>query len=213
MISVWLTSLSMTIYGSIHVATNSIISFFLMTVFHCIPLYVRTASLSIHLSMQFVLLPCLSYCKQCCNEDWRACILLDHVFLLICAQEWDCNVDMVTLFLVFWRTSILFSILAVPIYILSILSPAFIDFGFFWWWPSQMTLAVKNLPASAGDIRDTGWIPGSEDALEEEMATHSSVLAWRIPWTEEPGGLQSIGSQRVRHNWSHLSHMHGVISL
>ena len=41
---------------------------------------------------------------------------------------------------------------------------------------------------------------GREDALEEEMATHSSILAWRIPWTEEPGGLQSMGSQRAGHN-------------
>ena len=41
---------------------------------------------------------------------------------------------------------------------------------------------------------------GQEDPLEKGMATHSSILAWRIPWTEEPGGLQSIGSQRVRHN-------------
>ena len=59
---------------------------------------------------------------------------------------------------------------------------------------------VKNLPASAGDIRDVGLIPGSGDLLEREMATHSSILAWRIPWKEEPGGLQSIGSQRVRHD-------------
>ena len=42
-----------------------------------------------------------------------------------------------------------------------------------------------------------GLLPGSEDSLEEEMATHSRILAWRIPWTEEPGGLQSIGSQRA----------------
>ena len=41
---------------------------------------------------------------------------------------------------------------------------------------------------------------GREDPLEEEMATHSSILAWKIPWTEEPGGLQSMGSQRVRHD-------------
>ena len=51
---------------------------------------------------------------------------------------------------------------------------------------------VKNPPANTGDF---GWIPALEDPLEEEMATHSSILAWRIPWTEEPGGLQSIGSQ------------------
>ena len=45
-------------------------------------------------------------------------------------------------------------------------------------------------------VQSLGW----EDALEEEMASHSSILAWRIPWTEEPGRLQSIGSQRVGHN-------------
>ena len=49
-------------------------------------------------------------------------------------------------------------------------------------------------------LRDTGSIPGSEDPLEEGKATHASILACRIPWTEEPDGLQSIGSQRVRHH-------------
>ena len=56
---------------------------------------------------------------------------------------------------------------------------------------------VKNLPAGAGDAGDLSSIPSQEDTLEEEMATHSSILAWEIPWTEEPGGLQSMGSQRV----------------
>ena len=56
---------------------------------------------------------------------------------------------------------------------------------------------VKNPPASAGD---TGSIPGSGDPLEEGMATHSSILARRTPWTEEPGGLYSMGSQKVGHN-------------
>ena len=46
---------------------------------------------------------------------------------------------------------------------------------------------------------------GQEDSLEKEMATHSSVLAWRIPQTEEPGGFQSMGSQRVRHNYNTMS--------
>ena len=54
---------------------------------------------------------------------------------------------------------------------------------------------VKNLPASVGDIRHVGLILGLEDILEEGMATHSSIIGWRIPWTEEPGRLQSIGSQ------------------
>ena len=56
---------------------------------------------------------------------------------------------------------------------------------------------VKNPPASAGD---TGLIPGSGNPLEKGMATHSSILAWEIPWTEEPGRLQSNGLQRVSHD-------------
>ena len=59
---------------------------------------------------------------------------------------------------------------------------------------------VKNLPADAGDVRDIGLSLGGTNPLEEGMATHASILVWRIPWTEEPGGLQSMGSQRVRHN-------------
>ena len=54
---------------------------------------------------------------------------------------------------------------------------------------------LKNLPANAGDERETGLALGLEDPLEEGMATHSSILVWRIPWTEEPGRLQSIGLQ------------------
>ena len=58
---------------------------------------------------------------------------------------------------------------------------------------------VKRLPA-----RRKTWVQslGQEDPLEKEMATHSSTLAWKILWTEEPGRLQSMGSQRVRHNWA-----------
>ena len=48
---------------------------------------------------------------------------------------------------------------------------------------------VKNVPAKTGDTRDMGLILGQEDSLEGEMATHSSILAWKIPWTEKPGGL------------------------
>ena len=53
---------------------------------------------------------------------------------------------------------------------------------------------------SACNAGDPGSIPGREDPLEEEIATHSSALAWRIPWAAEPVGLQSMGSQRVRHD-------------
>ena len=63
-----------------------------------------------------------------------------------------------------------------------------------------MALVVKNLPASAGGIRDAGLIPGLEYPLEEGMATLSSILAWRIPWTEEPRRLKSIELQKARHD-------------
>ena len=61
-------------------------------------------------------------------------------------------------------------------------------------------VVIKNLPTSAGDENDMGRSLDQEDLLEEDIATHSSTLAWRIPWTEEPGGLQSIGLQRVGHD-------------
>ena len=87
---------------------------------------------------------------------------------------------------------------------------------------SQVALVVKNPPATAGDAREM-WVQGLAlvaqtvenlpamwetwvrplgrvDPLEKGMAPHSSILAWSIPWTEEPGGLQSIGSHRVRHD-------------
>ena len=72
---------------------------------------------------------------------------------------------------------------------------------------SQVALVIKNPPASAGDVRDEFYAWVGEDSLEKGMATHSSIHAWRIPWTEEPGGLWSLGFQRVRHNWSDLAHM------
>ena len=60
-----------------------------------------------------------------------------------------------------------------------------------------MAQMVKNLPAKQEtQVQSLGW----EDTLEKEMATHPSILAWRIPWTEEPGGLQSMRSQRVGHD-------------
>ena len=67
---------------------------------------------------------------------------------------------------------------------------------------------VKNPLANIGDVRDMGLIPGQEDPLEKGMATHSSILAWEIPWTEEAGRLQSIGSQIVRHYGTDLACMH-----
>ena len=60
---------------------------------------------------------------------------------------------------------------------------------------SHVAQVVKSSPASVEDVKDMGSILGQEDPLEEGMAVHSSILAWRIPFTEEPGGLQSIVSQ------------------
>ena len=72
------------------------------------------------------------------------------------------------------------------------------------WFPGGS--AVKNLPANAGDagsIPESGRSPGGGNgggSLEEEMATHSSIFVWKIPWTEEPGGLQFLDCKRVGHN-------------
>ena len=64
-------------------------------------------------------------------------------------------------------------------------------------WVSLVTQKVKNMPAMQETwVQSLGW----EDPLQKEMATHSSILAWKIPWPEEPGRLQSMGSQRVGHD-------------
>ena len=70
---------------------------------------------------------------------------------------------------------------------------------------SRVTQTVKNLPA----MQETQvWSLGREDPLKKEMTTHSNILAWRSPWTEEPGWLQSMGSQRVRHDWETNTFFH-----
>ena len=71
-------------------------------------------------------------------------------------------------------------------------------------WASQVVLVMKNLPASGGDVRYVDSIPGSWRFSGGGMATHCSILAWRTWWTVEPGRLQSMGSQRVGHDWSDL---------
>ena len=64
------------------------------------------------------------------------------------------------------------------------------------YWASLVACNVES-SCNAGDL---GLIPGQEDLLEKRMATHSNILAWRIPWTEDPGGLESMGSHRVRYD-------------
>ena len=68
---------------------------------------------------------------------------------------------------------------------------------------------VKNLPATQETQVQS---LGQEDPIEKGMATHSTILPWRIPWTEEPRGLQSMGSQRVRHDSSEIACMHAQYS-
>ena len=75
-------------------------------------------------------------------------------------------------------------------------------------WASQVALKVKTLPANAGNIRDTVSIPESGRSPGEGMATHSSILAWRIPWMKETDRLESIVLQIIRHNRSDLARMH-----
>ena len=80
--------------------------------------------------------------------------------------------------------------------------------GLFTIWATKEDFLVAQLVKNPPAMQDLVWFLGWEDPLEEGMATHSSILGWRIPWIEEPGGLQSIGSQRVRHDWSDLACTH-----
>ena len=74
-------------------------------------------------------------------------------------------------------------------------------------WASLVAQRVKNLPAMQETwVQSLGW----EDPLQKEMATHSSILAWEIPWTEEPGRLQSLGLQRVGHDWVTNTFIHFI---
>ena len=80
------------------------------------------------------------------------------------------------------------------------------------YWDFPSVSVVKNSPAMQESqetwVQSLGW----EDPLEVGMATHYSILAWRIPWTEEPSGLQSIVSQRVGHDWSDWAHTYVSLS-
>ena len=76
---------------------------------------------------------------------------------------------------------------------------------------SKVVLVVKNLPANAGDGRDAGLISGLGRSPGGGNTTHSSILACGIPWTEDPGRLQSTGSQRVGHNWRDLACTHTIV--
>ena len=79
-------------------------------------------------------------------------------------------------------------------------------------WASQVMPAVKNLPCQSRRSKTQVWYLGWENPLEEELATHSSILAWKTPWTEEPNRLQGTGSQRIGHDWAQThTHTHSLI--
>ena len=85
--------------------------------------------------------------------------------------------------------------------------------AFRWDYSSTGGGSGKELTCQCKRRRRCGFDPWVRKIpLEEGITTHSSILAWRIPWTEEPDRLQSIASQRVRHNWSNLAHTHSSIS-
>ena len=77
-----------------------------------------------------------------------------------------------------------------------------------WTGPSQVARVLKNPPAKAGGLRDVGSVSESGRSSGGGNVAHSSLLTWRIPWTEETGGLRSRGLHRVRHNWSDFTHTH-----
>ena len=90
--------------------------------------------------------------------------------------------------------------------------PFRVQFGNSSWWHQASLVAqmVKNPPAmQETQVRSLG----REDPLEKGMATHSNILFWRIPWTEEPGGPESMGLQTVRYNWSDLARIHIKMSM
>ena len=83
---------------------------------------------------------------------------------------------------------------------------------FRWWQIWGKTSLVAQTVKNLHEMQEIQvWSLGQENPLEEGMATHSSFLAWRIPWTEEPGGLQSMESQRVGHNWETFTHSLSIL--
>ena len=77
------------------------------------------------------------------------------------------------------------------------------------YWESMIVLFQAQCIRPVQEIQEMRvWSLGQEDSFEEEMETHSIILAWKIPWTEEHGGLQSMGLHRVRHDWAHVHTMH-----
>ena len=124
----------------------------------------------------------------------------DQVWFQSSWMSWDLFCDLTCE--LSWR---MFHVHLTRIYILLILDGLFnISIKFIWCRVLiRSTQTVKNLPSGQEvQVQSLGW----EDTLEKGMATHSSILAWRTPWTEQPGRLESTGSQQVGQNWTTKTH-------
>ena len=131
-------------------------------------------------------------------EHWGVNVyLLRYAFVHVRHQEWDCWLYGDPIFSFLWNIYTFCTVTApasIPasgagglLLFVDVYSPIL--------GAPQVLLVAKNLPANAGDISDVGSVPGSGGPLEKEMASHSSFLAWRLPWTEEHGELQSSGDR------------------
>ena len=162
------------------------------------------------------MLPCPGYYKQCCNEHWGTHVSFDSGFLSMYAQQWDCWI--IRQF--YFKCIILPLVLAVihtQTCNLMLCNKVHLQYRRPWFnsWVRKIPWRRDRLPTpvflgfpgdSDGKESNEMWVTwvqslGGEDPLKEGMATHSSILAWRIPMDgEKPGRLQSMGSQRVRQN-------------
>ena len=122
--------------------------------------------------------------------DWYDRVNMWFFSLLVCGLHWFLNIELRIFVIIFMYCSIGFFFFLVM---------SFLGFWGFFLRASLLAQSIKNLPAVQETwVRSLGW----EGPLETEMTTHSSILAWKISWTQEPGGLQSMGSQRVGHDWA-----------
>ena len=139
--------------------------------------------------------------KERCNEinsylpkNWQNLIYICH-FLNITEI---CTGPLINICRIYSTNSVTFFLHGIPIFILNVANYRTCDSSTLGW-SSLVAQRLKHLPAMQETwVRSLGW----EDPREKAMAPHSSILAWRIPWMEEPGGLQSTGSQRVGHDWA-----------